>query len=46
VDQDSAAIGRLAAEMALRLVGAKGTVRPRTELVSPKLVVRASSLRN
>ncbi len=46
VDQDSAAIGRLAAEMALRLVGAKGTVRPRTELVSPSLVVRASSLRN
>jgi len=46
VDQDSAAIGRLAAEMALGLVGAKGTVRPRTELVSPRLVVRASSLRN
>ncbi|MDR3750916.1 MAG: LacI family DNA-binding transcriptional regulator [Terracidiphilus sp.] len=45
VDQDSAAIGRLAAEMALRLVSAKGTVRPRTELVSPRLVVRASSLR-
>jgi LacI family transcriptional regulator len=45
VDQDSAAIGRLAAEMALGLVGAKGTVRPRTELVSPRLVARASSLR-
>jgi LacI family transcriptional regulator len=45
VDQDSAAIGRLAAELALSLVGAKGAARPRTELVSPKLVARASSLR-
>jgi LacI family transcriptional regulator len=45
VDQDSAAIGRLAAELALQLVGATDAARPRTELVSPKLVVRASSLR-
>jgi LacI family transcriptional regulator len=44
VDQDSAAIGRLTAELALSLVGG-GTVRPRTELVQPRLVVRASSLR-
>ena len=44
VDQDSAAIGRLAAELALSLVGG-GTVRPRTELVQPRLVARASSLR-
>ncbi|HUW79463.1 MAG TPA: LacI family DNA-binding transcriptional regulator [Acidocella sp.] len=45
VDQDSAAIGRLAAELALALVGPKPPVRPKTELIEPKLVVRASSLR-
>ena len=45
IDQDSAAIGRLAAELALSLVGAKGPVRPRTKLVIPTLVVRASTLR-
>lgn len=46
VDQDSAAIGRIAAELALSLVGAKTSVRPRTEFIKPKLVVRASSLRS
>jgi LacI family transcriptional regulator len=45
VDQDSSAIGKIAAEMALTLVGVKATMRPRTELVNPKLVVRASSMR-
>jgi len=45
VDQDSAAIGTLSAELALALVGAKETAGPRTELVKPSLVVRASSLR-
>lgn len=45
VDQDSSAIGRIAAEMALTLVSAKAPLRPRTELVTPKLVVRASSIR-
>jgi LacI family transcriptional regulator len=45
VDQDSAAIGRLAAELALNLVGAKAPPRPKTELINPKLVVRASSMR-
>ena len=45
VDQDSSAIGKIAAEMALSLVSAKAAVRPRTELVNPKLVVRASSMR-
>ena len=45
VDQDSSAIGKIAAEMALALVGAKEPPRPRTELINPKLVVRASSLR-
>ncbi len=45
VDQDSAAIGRIAAELALALVGTKTPMRPRTELISPKLMVRASSMR-
>ncbi len=45
IDQNSEAIGQHAAAMALSLVGAKGVVRPRTELVAPRLVVRASSLR-
>jgi LacI family transcriptional regulator len=45
IDQDSAAIGQQAAELALSLIGAKGPVRPTTELLNPRLVVRASSLR-
>ena len=45
IDQDSAAIGKNAADLALSLVGAKSVVRPRTHLVDPHLIVRASSLR-
>jgi LacI family transcriptional regulator len=45
IDQDSAAIGRHAAELALALIAAKSQVRPTTTLVSPRLVARASSLR-
>jgi LacI family transcriptional regulator len=45
VDQDSSAIGRIAAELALSLVGSSTSVRSRTELIAPKLVVRASTLR-
>jgi LacI family transcriptional regulator len=45
IDQDSSAIGRLAADLALSLVGARKPLRPRTELIVPKLVVRASSMR-
>ena len=45
IDQDSAAIGAYAAERALFLVGAKDLVHPRTELVTPRLVIRASTLR-
>jgi LacI family transcriptional regulator len=45
IDQDSSAIGRHAAELALSMVGAQGPGRPRTELVSPRLVVRASTQR-
>jgi len=45
VDQDSAAIGRFAAEMALSLVADRDPAPPITRLVSPRVVVRASSLR-
>jgi LacI family transcriptional regulator len=45
VDQDSSAIGRHSAELALSLVNANGAVRRKTHLVTPRLVVRASTLR-
>lgn len=45
IDQDSSAIGKHAAELALSLVDAKGPVQPHTELVTPRLIVRASTLR-
>jgi LacI family transcriptional regulator len=45
VDQNSSAIGQQAAAMALLLVGSKEVVRPKTVLVSPRLIVRDSSLR-
>lgn len=45
VDQDSAAIGRIAAELALSLVDAKTPNAPKTKLVVPKLIARASSMR-
>jgi len=43
VDQDSSAIGTQAAELALSLVSAKTALRPKTKLITPRLVVRASS---
>ncbi len=43
VDQDSEAIGDRAGKLALSLVEAKGTVRPKTVLLEPKLVQRQSS---
>jgi LacI family transcriptional regulator len=46
IDQDSAAIGRKAAELALVLVEAKEIMHPKTELLVPRLVVRASTMRN
>jgi LacI family transcriptional regulator len=45
IDQDSAAIGERAAKLALNLVDAKAPVRPKTVLLEPKLIARASSLR-
>jgi LacI family transcriptional regulator len=43
VDQDSSAIGAQAAEFALSLVGATAASRPKTKLITPRLIVRASS---
>ena len=45
IDQDSQAIGSHAAELALELMREKGGIRPRTVLIPPRLIVRASSLR-
>ena len=45
VDQDSTGIGEHAARLALSLVEAKGTsVRPKSVLLQPKVVARASTL--
>lgn len=45
VDQDSKQIGKRAAALALKLAHSKTQVRPKSELISPHIVVRASSLR-
>lgn len=45
IDQDSAAIGRHAAELALALVNARNPIRHKTLLLAPTLVVRDSSRR-
>ena len=45
VDQDSDAIGEHAVNLAMALIGAKTPERPKTILLQPKLVVRASSQR-
>jgi LacI family transcriptional regulator len=45
IDQDSGNIGAQAGELALSLIETKIAARPRSILVQPKLVVRASSLR-
>lgn len=45
VEQGSKKIGKMAAGMALKLAHNKTARRPKSELVSPSLVVRASSLR-
>lgn len=46
IDQGSAAIGERAAKLALSLSEAKGQVRPKSVLVAPSVVPRASSLRS
>lgn len=45
VDQGSENIGKLAAKLALKLVGSKSWT-PKPQLIIPHIVVRASSLRN
>jgi LacI family transcriptional regulator len=45
VDQGSEEIGRRAAAMALQVASEKSTSRPKRELIEPRLVMRASSLR-
>jgi LacI family transcriptional regulator len=45
VDQGTAAIAKAAAGMALKVAHSKGVGRLRSELIAPRLVVRASSLR-
>ncbi len=45
IDQDSTEIGSHAAAMALSLMSEKEWTSPKTELVSPRLVVRASTMR-
>lgn len=46
VDQGSESIGMRTADLALKIARKKVPVRPRTELVPPRLVARASSLRH
>jgi LacI family transcriptional regulator len=46
VDQDSDAIGEHAVNLAMSLIGSDGPVRPKTILLQPKLVERASSRRS
>ena len=45
IDQNSASIGERAAKLALSLIESKGTARPRTILLPPKLAVRDSTRR-
>ena len=45
VDQGSENIGRSAAELALKIARKKETFKPRSELITPRVVVRASSQR-
>lgn len=45
VDQSSESIGKRTAELALKIARKKAPIRPKTELIAPRLVVRSSSLR-
>jgi LacI family transcriptional regulator len=45
VDQGSMNIGKVAATLALKVAHSKSPQRPKSELISPHIVVRASSLR-
>ena len=45
VDQNSKMLGKIAAALALKLAQGKTPARPKSTLVAPELVVRASSFR-
>jgi LacI family transcriptional regulator len=45
IDQDSGAIGERAAKLALSLVDSKAQAKPKTVLLEPTLMVRASTRR-
>lgn len=46
IEQGSRSMGEAAASLALRLASKKEQIRPKSELISPHLIVRASSLRS
>jgi LacI family transcriptional regulator len=46
VDQGSENIGKSAADLALKIARKKGPQRPKTQLITPHIVVRASSQRS
>ncbi len=45
VDQGSESIGKYTADLALKIARKKTPVRPKTELITPRIVIRASSRR-
>jgi len=45
VDQGSESIGKLAAELALKIARKRETFRPKSELIAPRVIVRSSSQR-
>jgi LacI family transcriptional regulator len=46
VDQQSGVMGERAGKLALSLIGSKGSTRPKSIILEPKLVARASTRRN
>ena len=46
VDQESESIGKAAGSLAIALAGKKAKTKPTKKLVTPRVIVRASSLRN
>jgi LacI family transcriptional regulator len=45
VDQGSESIGKLTADLAMKIARKKGLAKPKRELITPHIVIRASSLR-
>ena len=46
VDQQSGVMGERAGKLALSLIGSKGSTRPKSIILEPKLVARASTQRS